>query len=79
MSSALKSDVESATEMARLARRSSEIREGSLTESIGGGGGGGTGGPGTTSIGGSLIRRRSRRKSRRGTIQRKVGNSNKYL
>ncbi|CAL8113936.1 unnamed protein product [Orchesella dallaii] len=64
MSSALKSDVESATEMARLARRSSEIREGSITDSIG---------AGPTITGGSLIRRRSRKRlSRRGTAQRKV-------
>ncbi|ODM97774.1 Piezo-type mechanosensitive ion channel component 2 [Orchesella cincta] len=64
MSSALKSDVEQATEMARLARRSSVIGEGSITESIG---------AGPTTTGGSLIRRRSRKKlSRRGTAQRKV-------
>lgn len=66
MSSALKSDVESATEMARLARRSSEVREGSITESIGLP-------PGTS--GGSIIRRRSRRKMSRkstGTAQRRV-------
>lgn len=66
MSSALKSDVESATEMARLARRSSEAREGSITESLGQT-------PGTA--GGSLIRRRSRRKMSRkstGTAQRRV-------
>lgn len=60
----MKSDVESATEMARLARRSSEIREGSITSSMGQL-------PGPS---GSLVRKRSRRRqlSRKGTIQRKV-------